>query len=176
MLDSSDIVGKANFQKELQFVADTVSKMDTSPNKTQVSIVTYSSGVYNHYFLNQHPSRTDIMNIPFRAGRSHTADAIRYVTQTSFNPVHGARNNVPHIAVLVTNGPSSSKQITKIEAQSAKDNNIIMYTVGVGSGVDQDELKTVASDPDSRYYMQTQNYGALGGVSGSLATNLCNGK
>ncbi|OWF53570.1 Cartilage matrix protein [Mizuhopecten yessoensis] len=174
VLDSSDIVGKDNFDKELDFIANTVSQMDTSPGKTRVSIVTYSSGVYNQFFLKSNPTRNEILHIPFRGGRTHTADAIRYVTQTSFNPIHGARNNVPHIAVMVTNSPSSSKQITKIEAQSAKDNNIIMYSVAVGSSIDKDELQTVASDPDSRYFIQAQNYGALGSIAGPLATKLCN--
>lgn len=159
---------------------NTVQDIDVAPNKTRISVVTYSAGVYNQFFLNQYASKADtinaIDNIGFRGGRTHTADAIKYVTQTTFNPVHGARTGVPHLAVLVTNSPSVSTDLTKIEAQTAKDNSIIMYGVGVGNGVDSTELQSVASNPDSRYLLHAQNYGALNGVSGVLSSRLCNGK
>lgn len=180
MLDSSDTVGPDNFKKQLEFIKSTVNNLQIAPDKTHVSVVTFSNGVYNQFFLNQYSTKSDIINaisgIPYRRGRTHTADAIRYVTQTTYNPIHGARGNVPHVAVLVTNGGSTTPDITKVQAQTAKDNNVILYGVGVGSGVNMQELTSVTSDPDSRYVLKADSYGSLDALSNGLSTKICNGK
>ncbi|XP_076113274.1 uncharacterized protein LOC143080959 isoform X2 [Mytilus galloprovincialis] len=178
IVDSSDDVGKANFQKQLAFLKQTVNNMKIAPDKTQISVVTFSSGVYNQFFLNAYASKADVLaaidRIPYISGRTHTSDALTYVTHTSFNPIHGARSNVPHIGVLITDGPSTAKDLTKIQGQVAKDNNIIMYGVGVGSGINMDELSSVSSSPSHRYMLTAENYGALNSLSSSLSTKLCN--
>lgn len=180
LLDSSDTVGPDNFKKQLEFIKSTVNNLQIAPDKTHVSVVTFSNGVYNQFFLNQYSTKSDIINaisgIPYRGGRTHTADAIRYVTQTTYNPIHGARGNVPHVAVLVTNGGSTTPDITKVQAQTAKDNNVILYGVGVGSGVNMQELTSVTSDPDSRYVLKADSYGSLDALSNGLSTKICNGK
>ena len=180
LLDSSDNVGKDNFQKQLSFVKDTVNKMNIAPDKVQTSVVTFSTGVDNQFYLNQYQNKSQVLNaisnIQFKGGQTHTSDAIRFATGTSFSPVHGGRsNNVPHVAIVVTNGPSGSVDVTKLEAQTARDNGVILYSVGVGSGVDLNELQAIASDPDSRHMFNAQNYDALRSLSDLLATKVCNG-
>lgn len=181
LLDSSDNVGKDNHQKQLGFVKDTLSKMNIAPDKVQASVVTYGTGVANQFYLNQYKTNTDVqnavLNIPFKGGSTHTpADAIRYATGTSFSPLHGGRSDAPHIAIVVTNGPSGAIDITKLEAQTARDNGVILYAVGVGNGVNLNELQAIASDPDPRHLFQAQNYDALHSLSDLLATKVCNGK
>jgi hypothetical protein len=179
IVDSSEDVGKDNFNKQIEFLKRTVNDLKVAPDKTQISVVTFSSGVYNQFFLNQYATKADALaaidRIPYISGRTHTSDALKYVTRTSFSPIHGARSNVPHIAVLMTNGPSTAKDLTKFQGQVAKDNNIIVYGVGVGSGVDMDELSSVTSSPSHRYLFKAENYGALNSLSSALSTKLCNG-
>ncbi|KAK3581063.1 hypothetical protein CHS0354_033849 [Potamilus streckersoni] len=154
LLDSSDTVGKDNFQKQLGFVKDFTNNMDIGSNKSQISAVTFSSGVYNQFYLNQYATKADINTavdgIQFKGGRTHTADAIKFATDTSFNPLHGGRTQVPHVAILITNGASGSRDVVKLEAQRARDNGVTLYTIGVGGSADMDELRDIASDPDSR--------------------------
>ncbi|CAG2185497.1 COL6A [Mytilus edulis] len=153
VLDSSDTVGQTNFAKQLNFVKNTVNNLDVGGDKVRVSTVTFSSGVHNQFFLNNYGTKADVMNaisgIKYLPGNTDTGDAIKYVTQTTYTPQHGSRSGVPHIMVLVTDGPSVTKDITKLRAQTAKDNGVIVYTVGVGGGFDRDELKSVSSNPDS---------------------------
>lgn len=179
-MDTSDSVGRDNFQKELEFTNNVVKDLAVGQDKVRVSAVTFGSSVYNQFFLNQYDKKNDVMHaisgIPYLGGRTYTAEAIKYASQTSFNPVHGARNNVPHITVLVTNGPSTNKDITKLQGQAAKDNNVIMYAVGVGGAAEMEELEAVSSKPDSRYLMKAENFASLNGLSDLLSTKLCNGK
>ena len=157
-----------------------MNNLDVGRNKVQISTVTFSSGVHNQFFLNNHATKTDVMNaisgIQYLPGNTDTADALKYVTQTTFTPSHGSRGGIPHIMVLVTDGPSRTKDITKLRAQTAKDNNIAIYTVGVGGGIDRDELKSISSNPDSRYFLTADNYGSINSLSKLLATKICNGK
>lgn len=180
ILDSSDSVGQTNFGTQLDFAKSIVNKLDISPGRTQIGTVTFSSTANNQFNLNQYNNKNDVLNaisgIRYTPGSTHTGTAIKYVTQQSFTPLHGARTNVPHIAVLITNGPSFTKDITKIEAKTAKDNNVVIYAIGVGGGIDRDELMSVSSSPNSRYFMTADNYQTLNTLSDLLAAKICNGK
>lgn len=154
--------------------------MQVAPDKVQVSAVTFGTGVTNQFYLNQYTDKTAveqaIMNIPYKGGSPQMANAIRFATGTSFSPVHGGRGDAPHVAVLLTNQPSGTIDQIKLESQTARDNGLILYTVGIGNGVDLHELQTIASDPDIRHMFQSQNFDALGSISDLLATKICNGK
>lgn len=180
ILDSSDQVGRDNFFKQKQFVKKVVSHLNVESNQVRVGAVKFSTRVENQFFLNQYRNKTDVQNaidaIIYSGGHSNTANAIKYVRMTSFGSLHGARNNIPHIAVLVTNGPSTTKALTEQEAQTAKDSNVMVYTVGVGGGVNLDELRSVSSNPNSRYVLKAESYSAVDSIAGVLATRLCNGK
>ena len=179
LLDSSATVGKENFNKALNFVKDVSNQFEISQNKVQVSAVTFGTGPTNQFYLNQYTDKMRLQNaitsIPFRGGAPKTSGAIRYATGTSFSPIHGGRADAPHVVVLLTNQPSGTFDMTRLEAQTARDNGVIIYTVGVGGGVDMNELQSIASDPDYRHMFTSQNYDALSSLSGLLASKICNG-
>lgn len=180
MIDSSDSVGQINFNRQLDFLKDVTNKLNVGQDQVHVSALTFSSGVHNKFYLNDYARKSDVLHalsgIQYFPGNTDTADAIKFMSQQSFSPAHGARGDVPHIAVLLTDGPSTTKAITKLQAQTAKDNSAVIYTVGVGSGVDVDELTSVSSNPDLRYSMFADNYDTLNSLSDMLATKICNGE
>ena len=180
LLDSSDNVGRENFNKELNFIKDVTNQFQISPNKVQVSSVTFGTGPTNQFYLNQYTDKTRLQNaissIQFRGGAPKMAGAIRYATGTSYSPIHGGRADAPHVVVLLTNQPSGTVDMTRLEAQTARDNGIILYTVGIGGGADLNELQQIASDPDYRHMFTAQNFDALGSLSNLLAAKICNGK
>lgn len=158
-----------------------MNNLDIGPDKTQVSVVTYSSRVYNNFSLNQFQTKDDILSamgrIPFISGKTRTSRALKYMTETSFKSVHGARMNVPHIGVLITGGPATYKKLTLYRGQVAKnDYNITIFTVGVGSSVDTNELSFISSIPRRRYHLSAEHFEALKSLSGPLSIKLCNGK
>jgi len=180
LLDNSDNVGQQNFQKQLSFVRDVTSNMQLASDKMQVSAVTFGTGATNQFDLNQYRTMAGLQNatmsIPYKGGKAQLANAIHYVTGSTFSPVHGGRGDAPHIAVVITNQPSGTIDSVKLQSQTAKDNGVILYTIGVGTAVDNKELMTIASDPDSRHMFTSQNFDALGSLSDLLATKICNGK
>ncbi|KAH3771811.1 hypothetical protein DPMN_173140 [Dreissena polymorpha] len=153
--------------------------MQLGPNKVQVSAVTFGTGAKNQFDLNQYSDKAAleaaIMSIQYNGGQPALANAIRYVTGSSFSPLHGGRADAPHVAVVLTNQPSGTIDTIKLQSQTAKDNGVIIYAVGIGNGVNMNELQTLASDPDSRHLYTANNFDALSSLKDILATKLCNG-
>jgi len=180
LLDNSNNVGPQNFQKQLAFMAGVTNNMQLASDKMQVSAVTFGTGATNQFDLNQYRDtaalQSAINSIPYKGGNAQIANAIHYATGSSFSPLHGGRGDAPHIAVLLTNQPSGTIDTVKLESQTARDNGVILYTVGVGNAVDMNELQAIASDPDSRHIFQAQNFDALGSLTDLLATKICNGE
>ncbi|XP_052233684.1 uncharacterized protein LOC127846468 isoform X4 [Dreissena polymorpha] len=178
LIDSSDNVGQQNFIKQLAFVRDVSNNMQLGPNKVQVSAVTFGTGAKNQFDLNQYSDKAAleaaIMSIQYNGGQPALANAIRYVTGSSFSPLHGGRADAPHVAVVLTNQPSGTIDTIKLQSQTAKDNGVIIYAVGIGNGVNMNELQTLASDPDSRHLYTANNFDALSSLKDILATKLCN--
>lgn len=180
LIDSSENIGQQNFERLKEFLSDVTGKLNIAPEKFQVSAVTFGGTASSQFYLNQFADKVSlqnaIRNIPYSGGQVKMVDAIRFASITAFSATHGGRGNVPHVAVLLTNQPSGSIDMIKLEAQTARDNGIVLYAVGIGSKADVNELMAIASDPDSRHMYTAQNFDALGSLSDLLSTKICNGK
>ena len=60
----------------------------------------------------------------YMGGGTNTADGIKYVREQVYTQTGGARNNVPRITVVITDGQSSSPTQTAAEADKARQDNI----------------------------------------------------
>ena len=73
-----------------------------------------------------------IDEIPWLDQNTNTSGAIRYMRQTMFTPENGARNNVPWLGIVITDGISTyDPELTIPEADLAKDSNIVMFAIGM---------------------------------------------
>ena len=101
---------------------------------------------------------------------------LRYMRTEGFRHTHGGRNHVKKIAVLFIDHTSKESEIdiTVGEVQKLRrHHNIDMYVVGVGKGVSQGVLETIASHPLSRFISTVSNYGDLENVKDSLSQHIC---
>ena len=73
--------------------------------------------------------------------------------QTSFSTLHGARNNVPHIIVHITDGPSTDPTLLLQEAENAHNQGIAIFNIGVGEGVELNHLAKVFFFSYREYYL-----------------------
>ena len=77
--------------------------------------------------------------------------------------------------VVITDGRSMNPAQTKIEADNARTNHIGMIAIGVGNGVDVNELHNIADDPDASNTFQVSNYDQLDGIVSSIVNRACQG-
>ena len=184
VLDSSGSVGSSNFQNVRNFVSNLVSQLEIGPDNTQVGLINFDSSYRVEFHLNTHQDSSSLVraiaNIPYSGGGTNTAAALT-ILLSEFSTVNGARQlqeGIPRVAIVVTDGHSNSRTATITAANNLHANNIIVYAVGVGSGIDTVELNAIASDPDSQYVhlLSTFNVNELRDLQESLDSEACQGK
>ncbi|XP_053401477.1 uncharacterized protein LOC123550590 isoform X2 [Mercenaria mercenaria] len=177
LLDSSGSVGSGNFQKVKSFVHDLMNSFNIGPGAVQVGVDTFQSSVKSEFNLNTYHDRqsvqTAINKIPYHSGGTNTAKALTFVKADSFTAAHGDRPKVPNVAIVVTDGRSSSATATAAEAKKLRDAGAIVLAIGVGSGVSKTELNAIATDPDSTHVFAADNFDALKSLKALLSTKAC---
>ncbi|XP_060600216.1 uncharacterized protein LOC132753729 isoform X4 [Ruditapes philippinarum] len=177
LLDSSGSVGSSNFQKVKSFVHDLMNSFNIGPTSVQVGVDTFQSSVKSEFNMNTYHDRQSIQDainkIPYHSGGTNTAKAITFMNTDSFSAAHGDRPNVPNVAIVVTDGKSSSATATAAEAKKLRDAGVTVLAIGVGSGVSKAELNAIATDPDSTHVFAADNFDALKSLKALLSTKAC---
>ena len=179
MLDSSTSVGVEGFLQELEFIKSNVRYYNINTGCTRVGIMTYSSGVYNQFFLDGYSTQAELIsaigNIQYKPGNSYVSNAINYATSTAFLAQHGGRTGVPHYGVLVTGSQSGTPTLSLTAANAARQSGMSLYAVGVGNAVNRGELMGVSNTPDSRYMMTADSFNSLSSLASPLASRINGG-
>ncbi|OWF48418.1 collagen alpha-1(XII) chain-like [Mizuhopecten yessoensis] len=166
VLDTSSSIWTKDFTKQLEFVDSVVSQFNVSPNDTRVAVMTFARNHYVIFKLNRYKNVIDvkaaIKRIRHRQGSmTNTGPAIRFMSSRMFTRGNGGRENMPHIAIVITDGKSQRSTETLKAAMAAQEKDIEIYAIGVGPNVKESELRGIASDPDDRYFFYVDNYDAL---------------
>ena len=181
LLDESGSIGMSNFQQvkdfALNFTKDLLpnTTTDDSTSGSRVGIITFSSDVVEHIALNSSIRRAallqQIRQLPYRRGGTNTAAGLEVMRQQSW------RNEVSviRLGVVVTDGRSGSPSQTALTAQAVHDHNptIVVYAIGVGSGVDETELRTIASRPETYSHLSSFAPSSLNSVAAGYAYQIC---
>ena len=153
VMDESGSVGSSNYQLMKQFVYDTVNAFDIGLDDTQVGVISYSSSATARFYLNNYHDKSTLLsainNLPYNGGGTNTAGAIDLLRQSGFTSLNGGRPEsqaIPRVGVVITDGYSNSYSATVTAAQSAHDDDIILFAVGIGTNVNNNELDAIASD------------------------------
>jgi hypothetical protein len=179
---TSIVAGQPNYDNwyvsVLGFASAIANAFPISPNLTQVGIEKFSDSAHIVFFLNQYEDSTDLQyainTIGIDGGETNIADALKLCRTVMFSPANGARNGVPKIAILVTDGAANrNADQTMNEANATKAAGIEVYTVGITSRVDVQQLQNIASSPWQTHYFYVSDYNQLNTVMQSLVDNSC---
>jgi len=75
--------------------------------------------------------------------------------------------------VVITDGGSRSPGQTRLEADAARAAGFHMVVVGVGTYLEEQEWRYIASDPDNDYLFNITNFNALNNLRDSLPRRVC---
>ena len=139
----------------------------------------FSTNVYEQFALNKYHDRASLLaaiaKISYHSGVTYTDKALAYVRQNSFLPSKGARANATNLVILLTDGQSTVPSKTTAEAANLKNmTDTTVIAIGIGSGVRQSELNTIASD--AAHAITVANFNALQTVKSQLTFVACNSK
>jgi hypothetical protein len=179
---TSIVAGQPNYDNwyvsVLGFASAIANAFPISPNLTQVGVEKFSDSAHIVFYLNQYKDSTDlqaaISTISIDGGETNIADALNLCRTVMFSPANGARNGVPKIAILVTDGAANrNADQTMNEANATKAAGIEVYTVGMTNQIDVQQLQNIASSPWQTHYFYVSDYNQLNTVMQSLVDNSC---
>ena len=154
MLDESGSVGASNYQIMKDFVHDTVNEFDIGPDDTQVGVISFSTTAMFHFSLITFHEKADLLtavnNLTYSGGGTHTAEALDLLRLQGYTPANGGRPQsqaIPRVAVVITDGQSNNAPATIDAAMNLHNEEITVFSVGVGDNVNNEELDAIASDP-----------------------------
>lgn len=113
-------------------------------------------------------------NIQYMGGGTNTAAALESLRTQMFAQGMGARPGVPRIAIVVTDGMSSSTANTIHQADLARQDNIALFSIGVGSNVNQAELEGIANRNADVF--NVNSYSELPTLIRSVLRHTCQGR
>ncbi|XP_023931458.1 uncharacterized protein LOC112041919 [Lingula anatina] len=150
LVDSSDSLGEADFKTEMDFVSRMVRGFDIGPDNVRVGMVTFASSSDLRFKLNEHPTQAGLLkavdDVPFTPGATATHLGLSRARLQLFVPP-GDRRGIVNIAIILTDGASTFPDRTKIAAEMLK-RQAIVYAIGIGKELNEDELALMATDSD----------------------------
>lgn len=177
LLDTSSSVGRGDFQKVQQWVANLVDTFEVGPEHTRVGVVHYSDQPTTAFELGRFHSREAVKaaarSLAFHGGHTNTGDALRYITRHSFSPRAGGRPGdraFKQVAILLTDG--RSQDLVLEAAAAAHRAGIRIFAVGVGEAL-KEELEEIASEPKSAHVFHVSDFDAIDKIRGKLRRRLC---
>lgn len=178
VIDASYSINPNNFAKEMQFIHDIVDVLDVGPNKTRVALMTFSDKAEFHVKLEHNVDKETFITLSNTAkyigGGTDTGNALRILREEGF---HGQnvqdRPEAAKIVIILTDGLSISPDTTAREAKFMKNNGIQIFSVGIGEGIDKQELIDMASAPTDKFLLHVDDFGSLDNIKNKLAARAC---
>ncbi|CAC5384027.1 COL6A [Mytilus coruscus] len=147
-----------------------------SPTETQVGALKFSNIPEMHFHLTDYTNKQDVAaavsRIKWKGGNTFLDKALRMLRTEGLNKAYGSREeNVPQIAVIITDGVSTDSYATKQELKRLHTLNYILFAIGVGPDRNPEELARIANNPNNVFEVESLN--GLQATRESLVTRIC---
>ncbi|XP_028419056.1 cubilin-like [Dendronephthya gigantea] len=179
VMDSSGSIGRHNFEKTKSFIKYFTDYFKISPNETRVSVITFATRPTLHFgFSREFRTRQDLYlaidKIPYNGGKRNTAMALLNASIDMFHTQNGARiSGIKRILIVLTAGKSTRD--VHHPSQKLKNLGVVIFSIGVGSGIDVLELEKMASSPAKDHVFLIDNFNEFADLAHNMSFNACNG-
>lgn len=174
VLDSSSSIYIEDYKQVLQFVSQVITRFDVSVDDTRIGALTFSDDFQVGFNLDRFRTKGEVLGsidertLPYRTGVTNTDLAIRNVRENLL-----FRDDITKVMVVITDGGSRSPDVTRREADLAREKGFHMVVVGVGQYLDEQEWRAIASDPDNDYVYNITSFRALETLRDILPARIC---
>ncbi|XP_006033984.1 collagen alpha-1(XXI) chain [Alligator sinensis] len=172
ILDGSYSVGPENFEIIKKWLVNITSNFDIGPKFIEVGVVQYSDYPILEIPLGSHVSSENLIremeSIHYLGGNTRTGRAIQFAIDHLFAK---SSRFLTKIAVVLTDGKSQDE--VKDAAAEARKNKITLFAIGVGSEIEEEELRAIANKPSSTYVFYVEDYIAISRIREVIKQKLC---
>jgi uncharacterized protein YegL len=176
VLDSSGSVGISNFQTMKTFVTNVISDFSIGPTKTRVGVINFASDVDESIPLgsinNASSLNAAIDSIPYIDSGTRTHLALNLLRTGAFNNSR-VNEGIPRVAIVLTDGQSNDPEATVLASTLLHQAGINVYAFGIGTGVNVEELTTIASSPLNVFQIASFSPAAFSGILLQLQSTAC---
>jgi len=170
VLDGSGSINSSSWQLLLSFSRDLVNSFVVSSSLAKFGIVQFSDTAQQELILSADKNAilTKLQNMKQIAGGTYLGYGIG-AGQTDIDS--NGRQNVAHAMIIMTDGDSSGDPVSY--ATKAKNAGIILFCVGVGTGINLTQLNAVASLPLTDHVFLATDFGTLKSIEERIAEASC---
>ena len=178
ILDSSGSIGSSNFQLMKTYIVNMLSGFTIGSDDTRVGVITYSAGASIAIRLGHYDSYSQlssaITSIPYDDGSYTYTNLALNLLSTAFANAR-VDEGVPRVAIVFTDGQSTSPTATVQAAQRVHNAGIYVYSFGIGR-VSNTELTAIASGQNNVFYVSSFSASNFEGVLKQLQVTTCASK
>ena len=180
VIDTSGSIGSSRFQLIREFTANITTELIRNSPRSSVGVILFNSSAHIQFSLQTYTSLNSLLsainNLPYSGGETDTAEALTLLLSTTGNGALGLRNDFSKVAIVITDGESSSSSATLSAAAALHASNIFdVYAVGV-DGAYLPELQGIASNSDFVFFTNSFNSSGLQQLQDRIIPQLCDGK
>ena len=135
------------------FVAKVIAHFEIRANSTRVGVILFSNTpdiVISLGSINNVQELTTAINRIDDSGDEARTDLALDMVPTAFNNSR-IDEGIPSVVILLTDNRSNNPTLTAQAAARVHNENIEVYSVGIGDGINKTELQIIASDPSYVY-------------------------
>ncbi|XP_059899250.1 collagen, type XXVIII, alpha 1a [Gadus macrocephalus] len=181
VIDSSESVGPDHFEAVKDFVNVLVDRVSVSREASRVGVVLFSHVAMVVASLTQHSSQADVKaavrGMPYLGEGTFTGSAMRRAGQL----FRAARPGVRKVAVVLTDGQADRRDAVQPAEAAAEVRaaGVEVFVIGVLNRNDpdylefQEEVKTMASDPDDEHVYLIDDFRTLPDLESKLLSRIC---
>uniref|UniRef100_A0A8C9D1D3 Collagen type XIV alpha 1 chain n=2 Tax=Panthera TaxID=9688 RepID=A0A8C9D1D3_PANLE len=174
LVDGSWSIGRFNFRLVRLFLENLVTAFNVGSEKTRIGLAQYSGDPRIEWHLNAFSTKDEVIeavrNLPYKGGNTLTGLALNYIFENSFKPEAGARTGVSKIGILITDGKSQDDIIPP--SRNLRESGVELFAIGV-KNADENELREIASEPDSTHVYNVAEFDLMHTVVESLTRTVC---
>ncbi|CAG2253960.1 COL6A [Mytilus edulis] len=135
-----------------EFLVNIVKRFDVGQNAAQFAAICFGTNTKDHFFLKEHPTKQSVIDAinafkPGQRGSTFTGKGLERIRNEYFKAANGGgRPSVTKVIIVLTDGVSSDTPIPI--ANKLKSEKVYIFGVGVGNGINLNEISKIASGPD----------------------------
>nr|XP_035968893.1 integrin alpha-10 isoform X4 [Halichoerus grypus] len=168
------------------FLRRLVGRLFIDPEQIQVGLVQYGESPVHEWSLGDFQTKEEVVraakNLSRREGReTKTAQAILVACTEGFSPSHGGRPEAARLLVVVTDGESHDGEELPAALKACEAGRVTRYGIAVlGHYLRRQrdptsflrEIRTIASDPDERFFFNVTDEAALTDIVDALGDRI----
>ncbi|XP_066936875.1 uncharacterized protein [Clytia hemisphaerica] len=151
IIDESGSITSTDFKKSIDFVKSVTQQFNVDTYKTRVSIITFSSDAVQHfafrdwYGYSRQGLDYYLPRIRQRGGGTYTNKALDLARTKMYTLSSGERHDKVNVLVVISDGKSQSgSSVLKAAADTLRNSGVNILAVGVGSGINNNELNIIS--------------------------------